>query len=383
MERAAERGWTVARGLPSYSPDSLIRRGGFALVAGGALGIVAGALSLLLAFGVLSPLSPGYEYYEDYYRGKRLLNALYDLPGPVGTLLVAAGLGGLYALLAGRPRRRLAGLVARAGVVLVVSSALFMAGPGLYRALTQPPPFPYGPPEGSSLSEIFSVVASFGATAGVLMLGIAALRARGLGRWRSLPLVLGVLGAPWPYLLSPGEVPVTGGLAPAVVLGPQWLSVNLGWVVLGRRMIGARARERALVEAENLALARRLYGEAWGKGNVGVIRELAAPDLVDHHHHGQRGPGSFEHSVAALRRSFPDLRFVLEDQKAQGDRVVTRWTMSGTDRGGVLWYPPTGKAATISGAYTDRFSEGRLVEHWGESDTAALLAQLGLPPSGR
>ncbi len=211
MERVAGRGWTFAGRLPACPPEAPVRWGGFALVAGGVLGVVAGILSLLLAFGVLSPLSPGYEYYEDYYRGKRLLNALYDLPAPVGTLLVAAGLGGLYALLAGRPKRRLAGLVARAGVVLVVSSALFMAGPGLYRALTQPPPFPYGPPEGPTLSEIFSVVASFEATAGVLMLGIAALRARGLGRWSSLPLVLGVLGAPWPYLLSPGEVPVTGG----------------------------------------------------------------------------------------------------------------------------------------------------------------------------
>ena len=51
---------------------------------------------MLLAFDVLSHLSPGYEYYDAHYRGKRLLNALYDLPGPVGAMLVAAGLGGLY-----------------------------------------------------------------------------------------------------------------------------------------------------------------------------------------------------------------------------------------------------------------------------------------------
>jgi predicted ester cyclase len=128
---------------------------------------------------------------------------------------------------------------------------------------------------------------------------------------------------------------------------------------------------------ENLALARRLYEEAWGNGDVGVIRALAAPDLVDHHH-GQRGPESFERNAGALRRSFPDLRFGVEEQTAEGETVTTRWTASGTDHGGVLWYPPTGKAATFSGVYTDRFSEGKLVEHWGESDTAGLLEQLGL-----
>ncbi len=379
MERGAERGWTVAGGLPSYSPDSLVRWGGFALVAGGALGVVAGALSLLLAFGVLSPLSPGYEYYADYYRGKRLLNVLYDLPGPVGTLLVAAGLGGLYALLAGR-LGRLAGL-ARAGAILVVSSAVFTAGPGLYRALTQPPPFPYGPPEGPSLSGVVFVAASFGMSAGVLVLGVAALRARGLGRWRFLPLALGLLGAPVSYMLysgGPSELSFDG-LARAALLGSPWVLSNFGWVLLGGLLIGARDRELTLLEAENLALARRLYEEAWGRGNVGVIDELAGPDLVDHHH-GQHGPDSFKRSVGALRSSFQDLRFVLEDQRAEGDTVVTRWTMGGTDRGGVLWYPPTGRAATFGGAYTDRFSEGRLVEHWGESDTGGLLRQLGLPP---
>ena len=382
MERVAGRGWTVDGGVRSWSLEAAARWGGYALVAGGALGVVAGVVFLLLALGVLSHLSPGYEYYDDYYRGKRLLNAFYDLPGPVGVMLAAAGLGGLCALL---PAGRRARLAAGAGWALLLASAVLTGVPGLYRALAQPMPFPYGPPEGATLYGIFSVAAPFAATGGVLVLGVAGLRARGLGRWRALPLVLGMLGAPWPYLLYPGEVlgfAVIGGLGFAVVLGSQGVVVNLGWILLGLLLVGARGRERALVEGENLALARRLYEEGWGGGDVGVIRDLAAPDVVDHHH-AQHGPESLERSVAALRRSFPDLRFEVEEQAARGDAVVTRWKASGTDRGGVLWYPPTGRAATFTGVFTDRFSEGRLVEHRGESDTAGLLRQLGLPPSGR
>jgi predicted ester cyclase len=377
MERAAGRNWTFTGSLPACSPETPVRWGGFALVAGGTLGIVSEVLSLLLALGVLSHLSPGYEYFHEHYRGKRLLNVFYDLPGPLAALLVAAGQGGVYSLLAlGGKRIRLA----RTGLIFAASSAVLSAVPGLYRALTQPPPFPYGSPEGTTLSEMVPVATSLGVTAGVLMLGVAAARARGLGRSRVLPLVLGLLGAAsLPYLYSAmafgGEV---AGFAPAVVVGSSGLLLNAGWVLLGFVLVGARSRERALVEAENLALARRLYEEAWGNGNVGVIRTLAAPDLVDHHH-GQHGPDSFERSAGALRRSFPDLLFVLEDQRAEGESVMTRWTASGTDLGGVLWYPPTGKAATFSGVYTDRFYDGKLVEHWGESDTAGLLEQLGLP----
>lgn len=375
MERAAGRGWTVTGSLPAYTPGTVVRWGGFALVAGGALGIVSEVVSLLLALGVLSHLSPGYEYFHEYYRGKRLLNVLYDLPGPLATLLVAVGMCGVYSLLGGKRRR-----LARTGLVLAVSSAVLTAVPGLYRALTQPPPFPYGLPEGTPLPDMVSVAASFGAAAGVLMLGVAALRTRGLGRCRVLLLVLGLLGvASLLYLYSAGAFGgVIVGSAPAVVLGAAAMLLNAGWMVLGFGLVGAEDRERALVEAKNLALARGLYEGAWTEGNVGVIRTLAAPDFVDHHH-GQRGPESFERNAGALSRSFPDLRFEIEAQSADGETVTTRWTASGTDLGGVLWYPPTGKAATFSGVYTDRFSEGKLVEHWGESDTAALLDQLGLP----
>jgi len=48
---------------------------------------------LLLVLGVLSHLSPGYEYFQEYYRDKQLLNVFYDLSGPLAVLFVTAGLG--------------------------------------------------------------------------------------------------------------------------------------------------------------------------------------------------------------------------------------------------------------------------------------------------
>jgi predicted ester cyclase len=60
--------------------------------------------------------------------------------------------------------------------------------------------------------------------------------------------------------------------------------------------------------------------------------------------------------------------------------VKTRCAFPGTDRGGVLWYPPTDKHAIFTGTFTDRFSDGRLVELRGGIDMTSLLEQLDLLP---
>ena len=74
------------------------------------------------------------------------------------------------------------------------------------------------------------------------------------------------------------------------------------------------------------------------------------------------------------------MRFTIEAQLAEGDRVMTRFTISGTDEGGLLGLSPTGRGATFGGIFVDRIADGRIVEHWGQSDMVGLLEQLGLMP---
>lgn len=85
-----------------------------------------------------------------------------------------------------------------------------------------------------------------------------------------------------------------------------------------------------------------------------------------------------ERIFSALWRSSPDLTVPVGEQMAGGDLVRTRLTLSCTDRGGVLWYPPTGRRAIFRADFADRFRDGRPVEHSGEADTEDLLRQLGL-----
>ncbi len=172
----------------------------------------------------------------------------------------------------------------------------------------------------------------------------------------------------------------------ASVLG--WYSTGVGlleaplWVLLGAMFV-SRARAGALGEAfrvgerDNLERARRLYEEGLGRGNVSVVDELVAEDFRDPRR-GSRGRAGMERVFTDLWRSYPDLGVSIEGQEAEGDLVRTRVVLSGTDTGGVLWYPPTGRRATFAAEFVDRFSGGRLVEHTGEADTEDVLRQLGL-----
>jgi len=79
---------------------------------------------------------------------------------------------------------------------------------------------------------------------------------------------------------------------------------------------------------------------------------------------------------------FPDLHLTIEDLIAEGNEVVLRWTGTGTQQGAFAGNPPTGKQVTSTGIDIFRIANGKVVEHWSNSDDLGVLQQLGvvLPP---
>jgi predicted ester cyclase len=134
---------------------------------------------------------------------------------------------------------------------------------------------------------------------------------------------------------------------------------------------------------ENKALVRRWFEET-DKGNDTIVDELCAPDYVDH---SPPLPGMGEGSQgvknanAALRAAFPDTVHLIEEQIAEGDKVVTRLRGRATFTGEILGIPPTGEAVEITGIAIHRIAEGKLVEHWANADQLGLLQQLGALPT--
>ena len=135
---------------------------------------------------------------------------------------------------------------------------------------------------------------------------------------------------------------------------------------------------------ENKAIIRRLNDEAWTKGRLDGIDELIAENFVGIVIGGPeqiRGPEGFRDFVTMYRKAFPDLIISVEEQVAEGDTVVTRWTATGTHQGDLMGMPASGKQAITSGVNINRIADGKLVEGWGLFDMLGLLQQIGAVPT--
>jgi steroid delta-isomerase-like uncharacterized protein len=135
---------------------------------------------------------------------------------------------------------------------------------------------------------------------------------------------------------------------------------------------------------ENKAIVRRINDEVWSEGHLDVIDELIADDFVATVVGAPeqiRGPQGFREFVVAYRKAFPDLHITIDEQLAEGETVVTRWTATGTNEGELMGIPATGKQATIAGININRISGGKLVEGWGLFDQLGLLQQIAAVPT--
>jgi predicted ester cyclase len=82
----------------------------------------------------------------------------------------------------------------------------------------------------------------------------------------------------------------------------------------------------------------------------------------------------------AFTPAFPDSPIFIESCVAEGDTVVSRWTLTGTHRGAFQGIPPTGRSITFTGIESNRVVDGKFVEHWSIFDNVALLQQIGALP---
>jgi steroid delta-isomerase-like uncharacterized protein len=134
--------------------------------------------------------------------------------------------------------------------------------------------------------------------------------------------------------------------------------------------------------AENKALIRRFYEEAWDQGKLDVIDDVFADDYVRHDLRPTQaapGPEGQKRITADFRAAFPDLRFRAEIMLAEDEFVAARWSATGTHSGRWGTIGPTGRRATFSGVNIFRFENGRVAEIWNHRDDLGLLEQLGAP----
>ena len=129
----------------------------------------------------------------------------------------------------------------------------------------------------------------------------------------------------------------------------------------------------------NKEIVRR-YQEIYNSNQLDRLSEVLSEDLLT----PKIMPGipqGIEGAKVAhqmMVAGFPDYQTVIDELIAEGDKVVARITMAGTNTGTFMGIPATGKFITFTGIYIARIANGKIVEHWGEEDGVSLLGQLGV-----
>ena len=135
---------------------------------------------------------------------------------------------------------------------------------------------------------------------------------------------------------------------------------------------------------ENKRISRRVAEEVFSQGKVDLVDELVAENFVNHDPAAPPDLPPGREGLKALARfyksAFPDAQITVEDQVAEGDRVVTRYSARGTHEGDFAGMPATGKQVTGTGITIDRIEGGKIVESWNQFDQLGLLQQLGGVP---
>jgi predicted ester cyclase len=126
---------------------------------------------------------------------------------------------------------------------------------------------------------------------------------------------------------------------------------------------------------QNKAVARRFFEVVWNQRRLEVLPEILASTLI---WNGQQvSRDVIEQAISARLAAFPDMHVTVDEQVAEGDKVSTRRTWTGTHSGVYRGIEPTGKQATWTQISIVRFEEGKVVEDWAVADELALLQQLG------
>jgi len=130
---------------------------------------------------------------------------------------------------------------------------------------------------------------------------------------------------------------------------------------------------------QNKVLARRLMEEDISRGDEAVADQIIHPEFFDHTNPPgmQHGLDGHKAIVRLFRATFPDLEWRIDDLIAEGDKVVARTTMRGTQRGEFFGIPPCGKTVEMAGVHIMRIADGKIIEHWGSNDDLSMLLQLG------
>jgi len=130
----------------------------------------------------------------------------------------------------------------------------------------------------------------------------------------------------------------------------------------------------------NKAVVRRLFDDCLNRHNPNLYPEFYSNVVCRAPALGELHGDEHLQFLKSLFAAFPDARWNLEDQITEADKVVSRWTFTGTHHGTFMGIAPTENQLVSGGICIDRIVDGKIVEEWAEWDTLGMMQQLGIVP---
>ena len=133
----------------------------------------------------------------------------------------------------------------------------------------------------------------------------------------------------------------------------------------------------------NKHLARRWWEELWNKWEFALARDIATPDISFRGSLGRvmNGVAELHDYMRMVREAFPDFHNQIEEMISEGDRVAARLTFSGTHKGELFGYAPTGRQIRYAAAAFFTIKDGRIASGWVLGDLQSLREQLAGTPA--
>ena len=130
-------------------------------------------------------------------------------------------------------------------------------------------------------------------------------------------------------------------------------------------------------ETKNTSRVSQFFEEVWNHHKRDSADEFISPDAVGHNPEFGTSLDAFKAQWDMLHEAFPDIHIRIDDLVAQGEKVATRWTLTGTHKGEYKGIPPTDKSVNVTGMSFDHMVDGQIMEGWDNWDGLGLLEQLG------
>jgi steroid delta-isomerase-like uncharacterized protein len=149
-----------------------------------------------------------------------------------------------------------------------------------------------------------------------------------------------------------------------------------GWMIA----FNSYSQKTVDMTEQSKSIAVRFYSEVVNKGDTSAMNEVMAEGFIDHYAapHLPGGHEGFRQFLTMVATAFPDIRVSVEDMIAEGDKVVVRLNVTGTQQGVLMGtIPPSGKHAVWTGIDILKIQDGKITERWSQRDLFGMMKQIG------